>query len=121
MSAGGPASGRNFCTLARAPHVPERTCVGCRERVPRAQLVRLVLAPGGVLDVDLRAAAPGRGAWIHPDPQCVARAERRRAFGRALRVSAPLDSDLVWRWLAGRLSTGPAVPPGSRPTDGKGG
>jgi len=29
---------------------------------------------------------PGRGAHLHPDPACLALAERRRAFGRALRV-----------------------------------
>lgn len=28
---------------------------------------------------------PGRGAWLHPDPRCLAVAVKRRAFGRALR------------------------------------
>jgi len=34
---------------------------------------------------------PGRGAHIHPDPNCLARAERRQAFGRALRVTGVID------------------------------
>ncbi len=29
---------------------------------------------------------PGRGAWIHPDPTCLATAVTRRAFSRALRA-----------------------------------
>jgi predicted RNA-binding protein YlxR (DUF448 family) len=35
---------------------------------------------------------PGRGANIHPDPACLALAERRRAFGRALRVTGVIDT-----------------------------
>jgi len=35
---------------------------------------------------------PGRGAHLHPDSACLALAERRRAFGRALRVTGVLDT-----------------------------
>jgi predicted RNA-binding protein YlxR (DUF448 family) len=44
---------------------------------------------------DLRGGMPGRGAHVHPDPECLALAERRRAFGRALRVEGPLDLTTV--------------------------
>ena len=40
---------------------------------------------------DLRGGMPGRGAHLHPDPECLALAERRKAFGRALRTEGPLD------------------------------
>ncbi|MFE5342113.1 YlxR family protein [Isoptericola sp. NPDC056578] len=73
---------------------PVRTCVGCRERDQRSALLRLVLEPSGregVLVVDVRGCLPGRGAWIHPTPACLALAERRRAVPRALRVTGPLD------------------------------
>jgi len=36
--------------------------------------------------VDARRALPGRGAWLHPDPGCLAQALRRKAIQRALRV-----------------------------------
>lgn len=67
-----------------------RTCLGCRQRAPRTTLVRVV-ARNGRVAVDAAARLPGRGAWIHPDPGCVASATRRRAFGRALRQESPLD------------------------------
>jgi uncharacterized protein len=35
---------------------------------------------------------PGRGAHLHPDPACLALAERRRAFGRALRIAGIVDT-----------------------------
>jgi hypothetical protein len=51
---------------------------------------------------------PGRGASLHPDPACFALAERRRAFGRALRVSGVLDIDPVREYVAGLGTTGSA-------------
>jgi predicted RNA-binding protein YlxR (DUF448 family) len=38
---------------------------------------------------------PGRGAHLHPDPACFALAERRRTFGRALRLSGVPDTGLL--------------------------
>ncbi len=38
---------------------------------------------------------PGRGAWLHPRPECFELAVRRKAFGRALRVQAPVDVEAV--------------------------
>ncbi|GEE02507.1 hypothetical protein nbrc107696_29530 [Gordonia spumicola] len=35
--------------------------------------------------VDTAGSMPGRGAWLHRDPDCVSAALRRRAFGPALR------------------------------------
>ncbi len=71
---------------ARAVAGPVRTCLGCRRRDDQAALVRVV-AEGAVVRVDPRRRAPGRGAYVHPDPACVAAAVKRRAFARALRTS----------------------------------
>jgi hypothetical protein len=67
-----------------------RTCVGCRARAAKATLLRVV-AVGGVLVCDPAGRLPGRGASVHRDLQCVALAEKRRAFPRALRLAGPLD------------------------------
>ncbi|WP_460447752.1 YlxR family protein [Angustibacter aerolatus] len=91
---------------ARSPGtVPQRTCVGCRQRGDRTVLLRFVAVrapdglPGFVVVHDPRRSMPGRGAWLHPDLDCVALAVRRPAFTRALRCAGPLDvsgtSDLV--------------------------
>ncbi|SDN18517.1 hypothetical protein SAMN05216355_101106 [Actinomyces ruminicola] len=85
--------------MVNTPHVPERTCIGCRGKAPRAQLLRLALTDSGELTVDARALMPGRGAWIHPDPACVDLAERRRAFGRALRLRGSPDVAPVRDWV----------------------
>jgi predicted RNA-binding protein YlxR (DUF448 family) len=46
------------------PHVPERTCVLSRRKGTRDELIRLALGPDGQVAPDVRARAPGRGAWI---------------------------------------------------------
>ncbi|MGE5062709.1 MAG: DUF448 domain-containing protein [Myxococcales bacterium] len=45
-------------------HIPERTCILSRRTAPREELIRLALSPEGEVAPDVRARAPGRGAWI---------------------------------------------------------
>ncbi|MFC2802245.1 YlxR family protein [Actinobaculum sp. oral taxon 183] len=74
-----------------------RTCVGCRAKDDRARLVRVAVDASSAV-VDERRVLPGRGAWVHPDPACLARALRTRAFDRALRVRGIDVSSLhAWR------------------------
>ncbi|MGA4690091.1 MAG: YlxR family protein [Rhodococcus sp. (in: high G+C Gram-positive bacteria)] len=73
-----------------------RTCVGCRQRTLAAELLRVVARekePSGFAVIpDPRRRLPGRGAWLHPTPECLGLAVRRRAFGRALRVTGQPDT-----------------------------
>ena len=73
-----------------------RTCVGCRRRAAKSELVRLVWQQTVV--VDDRRRLPGRGAYLHPGPDCLALAVRRRSLGRALRVAAVDPDALVETW-----------------------
>ena len=74
-----------------------RTCVGCRRRDVRSALLRVVAEWNDTGEhvarvvADPRLRLPGRGAWLHPTPECLDLAVRRKAFGRALRVKAFLD------------------------------
>jgi predicted RNA-binding protein YlxR (DUF448 family) len=45
--------------------------------------------------VDTASNLPGRGAWLHPSPQCVQQAIRRRAFTKALRIAGSPDTSAV--------------------------
>jgi len=67
---------------------PIRTCIGCGQKAPRDELLRLVRAPSGVVTLDPGKLAPGRGAWVHPRESCLRRAEAARAVGRAFRGKA---------------------------------
>ena len=81
-------------TVPAGPTGPTRTCIGCRTREQSVDLLRIV-AVDGVLHPDPRHRLPGRGAWLHPDLGCLEAAERRRAFGRALRLTGQPDSTKV--------------------------
>ena len=56
---------------------------------PASELVRLAAPDGRVAVASRRGGAvmprQGRGAWLHPTPECVAAAVKQRAFGRAFR------------------------------------
>nr|WP_156163519.1 YlxR family protein [Demequina subtropica] len=82
---------RDVGAPATASPEPVRTCVGCRGRGSRSVLVRVVSVDGHAV-VDEHRSMPGRGAWLHPDPACLAQALKRRALPRALRVPE-LDAD----------------------------
>ena len=43
---------------------PIRRCILLGDRAPRDSLIRLALSPDGAVFPDVRAKAPGRGAWI---------------------------------------------------------
>lgn len=69
--------------------IPMRQCMGCRERKPKKELVRVVRSPEGTVSVDLRGKAPGRGAYICPNPECLKKAVKSRALERNLEVEIP--------------------------------
>lgn len=82
-----------------------RTCVGCKRRALIGELLRVV-AVGGQVVVDVGRRLPGRGAWLHPEPDCLAKAERRRAFPRALKVPGALDARQVREHVERTTQTG---------------
>ena len=55
---------RSLKTVVGDRHQPERTCILTRRTAPREELIRLALSPDGEVAPDVRARAPGRGAWV---------------------------------------------------------
>ena len=59
----------------------------------------MVAVPNGngeyAVVVDTGSSLPGRGAWLHPVPQCAHEAIRRRAFTKALRIAGSPDTSAV--------------------------
>lgn len=69
--------------------IPMRQCLGCREMKPKRELVRVVRSPEGVLSVDFRGKAPGRGAYVCRSVECLQKAIRSRALERSLQTAVP--------------------------------
>jgi predicted RNA-binding protein YlxR (DUF448 family) len=68
---------------------PVRTCVACRQEAGKTGLVRFVRGSEGMIVEDASGRAPGRGAYLHDDPECRALALKRRSLERALKGRPP--------------------------------
>lgn len=95
---------------AGSRHIPVRTCIACRERGERAELIRLVSIEGSVR-VDPSRSLPGRGAWLHPRSRCIETARKRRLFGRHLTLERDIEPT-VWVELENYIPAVHGVPLG---------
>lgn len=80
--------------------IPLRQCVGCREMKPKKELVRVVRSPEGVISIDTKGKAPGRGAYVCPSQQCLKKAVKSKALERAFDCSI---SEEIYQALADRM------------------
>ena len=80
--------------------IPLRQCLGCRERKPKRELLRVVRSPEGEIHLDPSGRSNGRGAYVCPSRDCLKRAIRahalERAFGEAIpeEVYARLNAEM---------------------------
>ena len=71
--------------------VPMRQCVGCREMKPKKELIRVVKSPEGVLSLDFKGKAPGRGAYVCPDGACLKKAIKSKSLERGFSMAIPQE------------------------------
>ncbi len=84
----------------RKKHVPQRTCIGCREVLPKKRLIRLVRTAAGV-QIDPSGKMQGRGAYLHEHRACWERGVKG-ALANALKMELSLeDRQLLLDFMAG--------------------
>ena len=69
--------------------IPQRQCMGCRERKAKRDMIRVVRGTDGVVSLDFGGKMNGRGAYICPDMECLKKAIRSKALDRSLEVTIP--------------------------------
>ncbi len=69
--------------------IPQRQCMGCRERKEKREMIRVVRSPEGEISLDFRGKAPGRGAYICPKMDCLKRAIKAKSLERSLDTAIP--------------------------------
>ena len=77
----------------RTRHVPLRTCVACRTKTDKRQLVRIVRGTSGDVAPDPTGRAPGRGAYLCPRLECWEVGTAKGRLGRALKLEKGLSED----------------------------
>ena len=83
--------------------IPQRQCMGCRERKAKRELIRVVRGTDGVVSLDFGGKCNGRGAYICPDPACLAKAQKSKALERSVEVPIP---QTVYDRLAKEMEAG---------------
>ena len=71
--------------------IPQRQCMGCRERKAKRELIRVVRTPEGTVNLDFGGKMNGRGAYICPQMECLKKALKSKALDRSLEVTIPQD------------------------------
>ena len=71
--------------------IPQRQCMGCRERKAKREMIRVVRGTDGVVRLDFGGKMNGRGAYICPNPDCLKKAQRSKSLERSLEVEIPAE------------------------------
>jgi len=79
---------------SRPRHVPQRTCVACRQTNAKRQLVRVVRAPDGSVTIDPSGKRSGRGAYLCSTTDCWDAGLKRGVLTRALKIEAIPEDNL---------------------------
>ena len=77
--------------MQKVKKLPQRQCVGCRERKEKRELIRVVRSPEGGISLDFKGKKPGRGAYLCPDPDCLTKAKKKKALERCFEQPVPAE------------------------------
>lgn len=77
--------------MVRPKKIPQRTCTGCREVMPKKTLIRIVRTPDANIIVDPTGKANGRGAYICPRKECLEAALKSKRLSKALDTTISPD------------------------------
>ncbi len=74
-----------------AKQIPLRQCTGCRQMMPKNELVRVIRTPEGEVKLDKTGKMNGRGAYMCSNINCFNQAVKSKGLSRALKIDIPED------------------------------
>ena len=83
--------------------IPLRQCVGCAERKPKSELLRVVRSPEGEISLDKTGRKNGRGVYICSSVKCFNKARKSGKLSSHLECSIPEE---VLEVLAAEIEQG---------------
>jgi len=96
-------TGKSGAKGPRPRHVPQRTCVACRDKTSKRALFRVVRTADGQAEVDLTGRRPGRGAYICDTPACWERTIRTSILDHALKTELTTETKGALRAFAASI------------------
>jgi len=76
----------------RIRHVPQRTCLGCRQVKAKRELIRIVRTPEGNIEIDITGKKAGRGTYLCPNLECWEAGLKGNRLDYALHTNLSEDS-----------------------------
>ena len=71
--------------------IPMRQCVGCQEMKSRKELLRIIKTAENEILLDTTGKKNGRGAYLCPNGECLARAVKTKGLERSLKTAIPKE------------------------------
>ncbi len=81
------AQGKRANAPRRPKHVPQRTCVACRQVKPKRELLRIVRTPQGHVEIDPTGKKSGRGAYLCATRLCWTTALKKKRLEQELETT----------------------------------
>ena len=66
--------------------IPYRTCIGCQEKKPKRDLLRIIRTPEGIIEIDETGKKSGRGAYLCYNKICFQEAMKKKRLEKALKI-----------------------------------
>lgn len=66
--------------------IPLRTCMGCNEKKPKKELIRIVKQKDGNVELDKTGKMEGRGAYICNNIECLDKVIKTKRLERTLDI-----------------------------------
>ena len=66
--------------------IPLRTCMGCNEKKPKKELIRIVKQKDGNVELDKTGKMEGRGAFICNNIECLDKVIKTKRLERTLDI-----------------------------------
>ena len=73
--------------MAKTKNIPMRMCIACREMKPKQEMTRVVRNAEGEISLDPTGKAPGRGAYICNDAECLKKLNDKKLLHKAFAAS----------------------------------
>ena len=67
-------------------HVPVRSCATCGQKLPKRELIRIVRALDGKVEVDPTGKKAGRGTYLCPSEKCWKQGLKKSRLDHVLRT-----------------------------------
>ena len=69
--------------MPKKKNIPMRMCIACREMKPKLEMTRVVKNAEGDISPDPTGKAPGRGAYICSNSECLKKLMGKKLLNRA--------------------------------------